>query len=147
MTDPTDKQLERFNAKVQPEPNTGCWLWVGSCSDQGYGLFWFDGKVRKAHRVSYEMHRGPIPDGLTIDHLCRVRSCVNPDHLEAVTLAENIRRGESACRNKTHCPHGHPYDEKNTAMKRTRNRKWQRTCRECRNKRDRLNRLLKRVNA
>lgn len=72
-------------------PN-GCWLWTGTIERTGYGRFWLGGRQEIAHRASYALLIGPIPEGLTIDHLCRVRACVNPDHLEPVTLAENIRR-------------------------------------------------------
>lgn len=67
----------------------GCWLWTGAVSSTGYGKF----TRHYAHRFSYELAKGPIPDGLTIDHLCRVPRCVNPDHLEAVTIGENMKRG------------------------------------------------------
>jgi hypothetical protein len=83
-------ELER---RISPEPNTGCWLWVGNKNDRGYGVVPLEGKIRKAHRAVYESERGPIPEGLTLDHLCRIRCCVNPDHLEPVTAMENIRRG------------------------------------------------------
>src|SRR6202030_118623 len=79
---------DKFDRHWIPEPNSGCWLWLGACNEFGYGKF---GKV-KAHRFSYEREKGPIPDGLEIDHLCRNKSCVNPDHLEAVTHGENRRR-------------------------------------------------------
>jgi len=82
--------FERFDAKVQRTAT--CWLWIGATNQKGYGTFW-SGDVRTgAHRWSYEYHVGPIPVGLEIDHLCRVRHCVNPAHLEAVTHAENLRR-------------------------------------------------------
>lgn len=72
----------------------GCWLWQGCLNVRGYGQL---GKgSRAAHRVFYERHVGPIPEGLTIDHLCRVRHCVNPAHMEPVTVAENVRRGSAA---------------------------------------------------
>lgn len=82
-----------------------------------------------AHRLAYEAVKGPIPAGLQIDHLCRVRNCVNPDHLEAVTQQENVRRGRVGenTRSKTHCPQGHPYDEANTY----RNPAGSRNCRTC----------------
>jgi hypothetical protein len=78
--------IERFTAKVQ-KTNT-CWIWIGNKSSKGYGRF---GNIR-AHRFSYEYYVGPMPKNLQIDHLCKVTSCVNPDHLEAVTLQENLRR-------------------------------------------------------
>jgi hypothetical protein len=71
-----------------------CWLWTGGLTATGYGQFHFHGRPRVAHKYLYEFERGPVPDGLELDHLCRVRNCVRPDHLEAVTHAENIRRGE-----------------------------------------------------
>lgn len=75
-----------------------CWLWIGCLGGGGYGAFKIGGaRLKKqfvAHRWAYQQLRGPIPDGMTLDHLCRVRRCVNPDHLEVVTLGENVLRGE-----------------------------------------------------
>jgi hypothetical protein len=108
--------LERFYNKITRIPESGCWLWDGYLC-QGYGSFSLNGKQQQAHRVSYELHVGPIPEGLQIDHLCRVRCCVNPAHLEPVTQRENLLRGntfQAAQSKRTHCPQGHPYDEKNT---------------------------------
>lgn len=99
-------------------PDLGpCWIWQGSTVGDGYGNIGTGGKFgprARAHRVSYELIKGPIPDGLTLDHLCRVRACCNPDHLEPVTLEENKRRGFSppainARRDHTKCIHGHAY--------------------------------------
>jgi hypothetical protein len=70
----------------------GCWLWTGATSHGGYGAVQWNGQVTGAHRVTFELAKGPIPIGLTIDHLCRNRLCVNPDHLEAVSIQENNRR-------------------------------------------------------
>lgn len=99
----TGKVLERFLAKVTRTP--GCWVWTGATTTAGYGLLKVQYRKRAAHRLAYEHYIGPIPEGLQVDHLCRVRSCVNPDHLEAVTARENQHRGEQVGR--THCPSGH----------------------------------------
>jgi hypothetical protein len=106
--------------KIEIDAN-GCWLWTGYIDADGYGKWRRPG--RGAHLVVWEDLRGPIPDGLELDHLCRVTRCVNPDHLEPVTRAENIRRRYALY---THCKNGHPFDEANTY--RWRNR---RCCRAC----------------
>jgi hypothetical protein len=109
--------IDRFADKIALCDN-GCIEWIASRQGQGYGQFYdrrggaAHGKIA-AHRWSYEWHIGPIPPGLHIDHLCRNRLCVNPDHLEAVTPIENLLRSEGNHK-KTHCPKGHPYDELNT---------------------------------
>ncbi len=143
---------ERFNAKWEAVTESGCWLWMGATNGVGYGTFYVrptDGafyvrpkcgrqRMTYAHRLSYELHKGPLPEGLTIDHLCRVRCCVNPGHLEAVTLRVNLLRGEglpAKCAKKTHCPQGHPYDATNTHH----HRNGSRQCRECGRRRDRRN--------
>lgn len=93
------EEEERFWAKVSIPPDviTGCWLWTAARSDGGYGIFgrgaWATVRTTIAHRLSYEVVKGPIPLGLQLDHLCRVRHCVNPAHLEAVTGATNVQRG------------------------------------------------------
>ena len=89
-------ELERFEIKVHRN-EFGCWLWIGALNRSGYGLF----NKTKAHRFAYQMFVGPIEDGMHIDHLCRVRNCVNPSHLEAVTISENNRRAWEARRAKT----------------------------------------------
>lgn len=127
---------ERFWLKVAKTDS--CWLWFGKKSIWGYGRLNSSGKRVAAHRVSYEIHKGRIPDGLTIDHLCRVRLCVNPSHLEAVTSKVNLLRGEGACAKnarKTHCIRGHEYTHENTD-----NRHEGRRCRTCRVDRDRRKR-------
>jgi hypothetical protein len=117
---------ERFEDKYIPEPNSGCWLWTAAQLN-GYGAIKVAGRFRGAHRVSYELHKGPVPDGLVLDHLCRVPFCVNPDHLEPVTIGENISRGDNHHRRKTHCKRGHAFTAENTLILSTGSR----ACRTC----------------
>lgn len=122
----------RFMSKV--DTTAGCWVWRGDLTPDGYGRFWARGKNVAAHRWSYEHFVGPIPEGLQIDHLCCVRRCVNPAHLEAVTCRENLHRGDTLnARNarKTHCKHGHEFTEANTLI----NSDGERVCRACRRRR------------
>lgn len=117
----------------------GCWLWQGAISD-GYGLIGRgkSGKVISVHRLSYIYHNGEIPKGLQIDHLCRVRHCVNPKHLEAVTHRTNTLRGVGASAQnvkKTHCPQGHPLSGENLTEYGISQGK--RLCRTCKNNRNR----------
>jgi hypothetical protein len=105
---------DRIERNSIPEPNTGCWLWLGYVND-GYGSMEVrrDGRYydRPAHRIAYEAFIGPIPDGLVIDHLCACRTCVNPAHLEAVTREVNSRRGTHGRPKlvRTHCSRGHEF--------------------------------------
>ena len=121
--------MDRFWSKVDVGHPLGCWEWTAAKTANGYGNFGVEGKFRSAHRFAYELLIGPISEGLHLDHLCRVRNCVNPDHLEPVTNLENIYRGYGAARNrlKTHCPKGHEYNEENTYID---PRGW-RNCRIC----------------
>lgn len=131
--------IDRFNEKV--ERTATCWLWVGGKSTAGYAAFSADG-INYGHRWAYVHFIGPIPEGMVLDHLCRVRHCVNPAHLEVVTNEENIARGEAhlnaarAAARLTHCPHGHPKNEKNTYRRYNKKLgRWEVVCRPCRNAR------------
>lgn len=105
---------ERIEARFIPEPNSGCFLWTHRLNTHGYAYISVGPKERRVQRVYYEMEKGPIPPGLVLDHLCRNRCCVNPDHLEPVTFRENIRRGNVGKSSpKTHCPKGHEYTPEN----------------------------------
>lgn len=102
------KGLDRYQVA-----DSGCWIWQGAISPNGYGRC---GGNLYVHRVMYELLIGPIPKDLEIDHLCRNRGCINPDHMEPVTRRENMRRGMGLSginSRKTHCIHGHPFDETN----------------------------------
>lgn len=119
----------RFWSFVQK--STCCWNWTGAQS-RGYGHFRANGCTVGAHRFSYELHVGPIPDGLELDHLCRNRACVNPAHLEAVTHRVNLLRSNGVVAkhaNQTHCENGHPFNEKNTYRRPDGS---SRDCRKCR---------------
>lgn len=123
--------LERFFTYVNKTES--CWLWTGGKNYKGYGVFTVNGKNLGAHRFSYEAHNGPLAEGMMPDHLCRVRACVRPDHLEAVTNLENTLRGENFIAvhaAKTHCSNGHLFDEANTRID-IRNGRSRRVCRAC----------------
>jgi hypothetical protein len=126
---PKPKPLhERFWSKVAAVNDNGCMLWTASLNSYGYGQFSFGrGVNRQAHRVAYELLGGVIPEGFQLDHLCRVRNCVNPQHLEPVTLEENVRRGNALRKLDTTCRNGHPYTGATTYLW-----KGQRYCRTCR---------------
>jgi hypothetical protein len=125
--------LERFEAKYIPEPNSGCWLWFGSDNGSGYGVFGLrHGHNVYAHRFSFELFKHMIPGGYEIDHLCGVRCCVNPDHLEAVLHRTNLLRSNNTFAGQharaTHCPAGHEYTKENTYV----GPKGTRFCKPCR---------------
>lgn len=139
MRNPITPLVDRIEAQSIPEPNSGCWLWMGAVggADGSYGVIGvrtteFDkrGRIKYvnkyAHRVSYECHKGVIPEGFIIDHICENKFCVNPEHLQTVTYSEHNdihherRYGDS-------CKRGHPYDEANTWYEKG----GERHCRKC----------------
>lgn len=125
---------ERFWASVAPCPTSGCWLWFKAQTAAGYGMTTVATmKIGYAHRFAYEQTVDPIADGLHVDHLCRVRCCVNPLHLEPVTQHENILRGvgfAAVNATKSACPKGHSYTEENTTHVVSKNGPG-RMCRQC----------------
>jgi len=143
---PRPSAAERFWARVHKDgpvsecrPDLGpCWLFDGGLT-HGYGQIRIDGKNVHAHCWAYEQAYGSVPDGYQLDHLCRVRNCVNPTHLEPVTQRINVLRGISPVAvnaRKESCPQGHSYDDTNTYT----DRRGKRSCRECHRRRDKLRR-------
>lgn len=98
-----------FEERYVPEPNTGCWIWMGRLDRDGYGIISIAGKSRKAHRYAYQTMIGEIPYGMTIDHLCRHTFCVNPAHMDVVTAEENTRRGNASRVLSGQCRRGHRF--------------------------------------
>lgn len=150
-----ERQVENFVAKIRFSDE--CWLWTAARTPRGYPVF----GAKRAHRVAYEMFVGPIPKGMTLDHLCHTRSttcpggracwhraCVNPDHLEPVSAVENVMRGLSfapANASRTHCVAGHEFSPANTRLRPYKGGV-KRVCVECRNRRQRAYMMEKRSN-
>lgn len=116
----------KIRAKTIVDDN-GCWLWTGTDKGKGYCQMRIAGRFLSVHRASYEAWIGPIPEGMQIDHLCRVRRCCNPAHLEPVTSQENVRRSRAAVPRRTACKNGHQWDDENTRI----NKYGHRECRTC----------------
>ena len=134
--------IDRLLYRTSTSPD-GCWIWQGCRDEYGYGEIGMGGDAgptRKVHRVTYEHFVGPIPDGLTIDHLCRTPSCVNPEHLEPVPLAVNVRRGWAARPHRIAgtCRNGHDMTPENTTSGKNR-------CRECARERNRAYKARRRA--
>lgn len=113
-----------LNRKITFEPNSGCWLWLAAVNAKGYGIL----GNGLAHAALFKLHRGPIPDGLQLDHKCRMKCCVNPWHLEPVTGIENVKRARIAReRERARCANGHLWTPENTYT----NPSGYRVCRTC----------------
>jgi len=127
MTTPVEK---RFWSRV--DTSGPCWIWTGLKTDRGYGQIWINGKMIRVHRWIYEQVCGPIEPGMVIDHLCRIRPCVRPSHLEATTPRQNVLRGVSSAAERakqTHCKNGHEFTPENTYYRNE--AQTQRGCRAC----------------
>jgi hypothetical protein len=126
---------ERIQDKISPEPMSGCWVWVGAIDKHGYGSISINGTTKIAHRAVAELLGCPsAPRHLVSDHLCRLRPCVNPDHIEFVTDQENRERGNnplSKRRLQTHCIHGHPLSGQNLQLRTRPTGLVTRHCRQC----------------
>lgn len=127
--------MDKLMEKIEVDPSSGCWIWKGALNNNGYGILYIklpDGRraPRLAHRLMYAERIGPLTDGLVLDHLCRVRNCANPEHLEQTTHRINILRGEGLAAKRavaTHCVHGHELSGDNVILVNGRYRR----CREC----------------
>jgi HNH endonuclease len=121
---------DKIWSRIHVVPQNGCWIWTGSLNPDSYGYVYLDGKTRWLHRLFYEAFKGPIPENTEIDHLCRVRHCCNPEHLEAVPHQVNIDRGNGrkGFFKRQCCIHGHPYTPETTYI----SPKGVRACRICR---------------
>jgi len=133
----SEEQAGRFKSQYGPFVHFAskvrfdtCWVWIGQTDKDGYGKYYRQGRTFRAHRFAYQLLVGPIPPGLTIDHLCRNPGCTYPAHMECVTIRENTLRGlgpTAQVARRTHCPLGHPYDLFNTKYR----RQGGRACRAC----------------
>ena len=136
---------ERVEEKINKNHPSGCWLWTASLDGKGYGQIQIgthkNQKLGRSHRIVYEFYKGVIPAGLDLDHLCRVRHCVNPDHLEHTTRKENLRRGNGAQKSRermlarTQCRNGHVYETGSFKIVKCKGRSTSRLCIACLNNR------------
>ena len=134
MINLTEKDRSRFWKYVEKPifNNLDCWKWKGYKNIKGYGQIWVKPKLYPAHRISFLMYKGSIPNGMVLDHICRIRNCVNPWHLRVVTVKENVLCGigkPAILAAMKICSKGHPFNGKNLGIDKNRG---QRYCKECR---------------
>lgn len=127
-----EKRMARFENDIHMIPEAGCWIWTRNETKGGYGLIDWQGKPTTAHRAIYKMLVGDVPKGTDLDHLCRVRCCVNPFHLEPVSRSVNLRRGFEA----RGCKNGHPFSEDGFSLVRRANGTVERRCKICHRERN-----------
>lgn len=146
--------FDRFMSKVsRQQSESGCWLWMASCNQDGYGKFSINRKELGAHRASWQLMRGPIPSGELVLHHCDVPRCVNPEHLYLGSQADNMRdrltrgRLRNGSEGQTHCKNGHPLSGSNLCSWRLRGPRPARQCKTCHNSKTRLQKALKRKQA
>ncbi|MDH3603524.1 MAG: HNH endonuclease [Candidatus Tectomicrobia bacterium] len=137
----TEKDEERFLSKIEIDYDSGCWLWQAYTNHSGYGQFRLRKTTVRAHRVMFATWIGNIPDGYEVDHLCKVRHCVNPKHLTLIDFDGHRQQGAEYLSSRDTCINGHRYTEENTR----RRSDGRRDCLECHNRRKTLSRLFKRV--
>jgi hypothetical protein len=138
----SENRFARFMSLVEVDAETNCWNWVGCKTKGGYGASALNGIKMVAHRAMWRLLRGELPDGLDLDHLCRNRSCINPDHLEPVTRSENLKRGFEA----RGCKNGHSYNDRDFDLVKRSDGSVERRCKIChreRNRRAKHNRRLR----
>ena len=130
-----DATAERFEKFVIPEPNSGCFLWIGPVTSRGYGTLTIGGKTHRAHRVAWELQHGAIPTGMMVLHACDNPPCVNTRHLHLGDMTLNMRemsdRKRSYSQKRTHCINGHPYSSETPIRRGRRGRRAHRECRIC----------------
>lgn len=128
--------VDNFHTRYIPEPNTGCWLWMGSLDGKKYGMLQINGKMKKTHRFSWEIAHGKIPKGIHVLHKCDTPTCCNPDHLFLGTNQDNVDDKMQKRRHwtfsKTHCSEGHELTPENTRIRKHDN---SRCCRICERRR------------